>query len=185
MARRDAKARGSGPGQRKTSTVQQKRFGKPSVATSQLNERSQFARDRALHVLAAMRRDPKLSLSRTARLEGIKPETVKKYVSSSLTKSGGKFRATKSDRFSATLYLPDAHGKSVPIHTRSSKERTQVSRYLRDLGRYLRGDRNALAPWHGKKIGGVELVTAGVTLRAIEPALSDFSLYRSLGGDGV
>jgi hypothetical protein len=43
----------------------------------------------------------------------------------------------------------------------------------------------ALANWHGKKIGGVELLTAGRTIVAIEPALSEFSLYRALNGGVV
>lgn len=147
-----------------------------------LTQRSEFARDRALHVVAAMRRDPNLSLSQAARLEGVKPETVKKHFSSSLRKVAGKFTATKSDRHSATLYIPDAHGNPIPLTTRSSKERRQASNYLRDLGRYLRGQKNALAKWHGKKIAGVDLLTAGRTIVAIEPALSEFSLYRALNG---
>jgi len=60
-----------------------------------------------------------------------------------------------------------------------------VSQYLRDVGRFFRGHRNALAGWHGKTIAGVQLVTAGRTLVAIEPALSDFSLYRALNGGAV
>ena len=129
-----------------------------------------------------MRRDPSLSLSRAAKLQGVKPVTVKKYFSSSLKRSHGKFRATKSDRYSATLYVPGTLGNSVPVNTRSSKERTQVSQYLRDLGRYLRGNRNVLSGWHDKKIAGVELVTDARTIKAIEPALSDFSVYRTPEG---
>jgi hypothetical protein len=155
------------------------------IATSQLRGRSAGAREHALHVLAAMRRNPSLSLSRAAELEGVKPETVKKNFPLALGKSGGKFRATKTDRYRATLYLPDAHGNSVPLQTRSSRERQQASQYLRDLGRYLRGQKNALAKWHGKKIAGVELVTAGRTIVAIEPALSEFSLYRAFSGGGA
>jgi hypothetical protein len=147
------------------------------------NERARKSRDRALHVLAAMRRDSKLSLTRAAKLEGIKPGTVKKYFSSDLRKSNGKFRVTKGDRHSATLYLFDAHGNSVPIETRSSKERRQVGQFLRDLGRYQRGNRNALASWRGKKIAGIELVTDPNTIKALEPALSDFSIYRTLNGN--
>jgi hypothetical protein len=147
-----------------------------------LTQQSELARNRALHVLAAMRRDPYLSLSRAAKLEGVKPETVKRHFSSSLRKSAGKFTATKSDRHVATLYLPDAHGSPIPIPTRSAKERKQASNYLRDLGRYLRGQKNALAKWHGKKIAGVELVTAGRTVVALEPALFDFHIYRVLNG---
>ena len=153
-----------------------------AIPISQLSERSYAARDRSLHVIAAMRRDPSLSLAHAAHLQGVKPETVKKHFSSALRKTGGKFRATKSDRYSATLYIPDAHGNSIPLQTRSSAERKQASQYLRDLGRYLRGQKDALAGWHGKKIAGVDLVTAGRTIVAIEPALSEFSLYRAVNG---
>jgi hypothetical protein len=129
-----------------------------------------------------MRRNPFLSLSRAAKLEGVKAKTVKKNFPLALRKSGGKFIATKSDRYQAPLYLPNAHGNSVPIQTQSSRERKQAGKYLRDLGRYLSGDKNALAGWHGKKIAGVELVTAGRTIVAIEPALSDFPIYRTFNG---
>jgi hypothetical protein len=153
-----------------------------SLVTRKVTQQSELSRDRALHVLAAMRRDPNLSLSRAAKLEGVKPETVKKHLSSSLRKIAGKFTATKSDRHAATLYIPDEHGNPVPLPTRSSKERRQASNYLRDLGRYLRGQKNALAEWHGKKIAGVPVMTAGRTIVAIEPALSEFSLYRAFNG---
>lgn len=153
-----------------------------SFPISQLSERSQAARDRAMHVLAAMRHDSNLSLTHAAKLQGVKRETIKKYFPSALKQANGKFRATKSDRYAATLYVPDAHGNSVAVKTHSSKEREQLGLYLRDLGRYLRGKRDALAPWHGKRIAGVELVTAGRAIVAIEPALSDFSLYRTFNG---
>ena len=116
-----------------------------SLVNRKLTHQSEFARDRALHVVAAMRRDPNLSLSQAAKLKGVKPETVKKHFSSSLKKGAGKFIATKRHRHSATLYIPDAHGNPVPLATRSSKERRQASNYLRDLGRYSRGQKNALA----------------------------------------
>jgi hypothetical protein len=138
-----------------------------------------------MHAIAAMRHDPNLSLTHAARLQSVKRETVKKYFPSALKQAKGKFRTTKSDRYAATLYVPDAHGNSVAIKTRSSKEREQLGQYLHDLGRYLRGKRDALAPWHGKRIAGVELVTAGRAIVAIEPALSDFSLYRTFSGGAI
>jgi hypothetical protein len=155
------------------------------LSPSSLPERSRFARDNALHVLSAMRRDPNLSLARAAKLQGVKAATVKKYFPCALPKSNGKFRVAKRDRYSATLYVPDSQGNSVPVKTRSSKEREQVSKYLRDLGRFLRGDRNALARWQGMKIAGIDLVTDARTIKTIEPALSDFSLYRTLNGGGI
>ena len=132
-----------------------------------------------------MRHDSRLSLARAAKLQGSKPATVWKYFPSALPKSNGKFRVTKGDRYSATLYIPDAEGNSIPIQTRSSKQRTEASEYLRDLGRYLRGNRDALARWQGRKIAGVEVLTAGNAIKTIEPALSDFSLYRTFNGGGA
>jgi hypothetical protein len=126
-----------------------------------------------------MRNDPNLLLGRAARLSGVKPETVRKYFPSALKKAGGRTRVTKSDRFTATLFIPDAQGNSVPIRTRSSKERSDAGLYLRDIGRALRGDIRALSKWRGKKIAGVELLTDERALAAIEPVLSDFSLYRT------
>jgi hypothetical protein len=150
-----------------------------SISLARLPERSHAARDRGLHVLAAMRNDPNLSLTHAAKLQGVRAETVKRYFPSALKKANGKFQATKTDRYKAILYVPGADGNEVPVKTRSSKEREQLGQYLRDLGRYLRGNRNTLAKWQGKKIAGVELVTDRRTLVAIEPALSDFSLYHS------
>jgi hypothetical protein len=148
------------------------------IALSTLSTRSSAARDRAVHVLAEMRNDSSLLLGQAARLHGVKPSTVKKYLGSALKKVRGRVQVTKSDRFRVTLFLPDAQGNSVAIRTRSSKERTEASLYLRDLGRALRGERDALASWRGKKIAGVELFTDESGLVSIEPALSEFSLYR-------
>jgi hypothetical protein len=151
-------------------------------AQRKLAESSQSARDRAFHVLAAMRRNPKLSLAHAAKLEGVKQETVKRYFPSALKKSGGKFRVLPRDSYKQILYVPDVHGNAVPVTTHSSRERAQLSRYLRDLGRYLRGDRDALARWHGKKVGGLQLLTSERSIVNIEPALSEFALYRTFNG---
>jgi hypothetical protein len=131
-----------------------------------------------MHVLAASRDDPNVPLTMLAKREGTKIGTVKKYFPSALNKVNGKFRVTKSDRYRQTLFLPDINGHSVAIKTRSSKERSDAGLYLRDLGRALRGNIAALSKWRGKKIAGHELVTDERALRAIEPALSEFSLYR-------
>jgi hypothetical protein len=120
-----------------------------------------------------------LTLAHAAKLYGVKLETVRKYFPSALKRVKGKLQVTKSDRYRETLYLPDAQGHSVAIKTRSSKERSEAGQYLRDIGRALRGDVRALSKWRGKKIAGVELLTDERALAAIEPALSDFSLYRT------
>lgn len=149
------------------------------VLSANLPKRSEEARDRAMHAIAWKRRNPEKSFTYAAQLHGVKPATIKKHFRSALSKVHGRLQVTSADRYSATLYVPDADGNSVPVHTRSSKDRKALSRYLRDLGRYLRGKRNALAPWRGKTVAGIELVTSGDVLASIEPALSEFSLYRS------
>ena len=168
---------------KRTVRRKQRRSGHPrNLSIGSLPERSQSARDRALHVLAAMRRDPNLSLSHAAKLEGVKAETVKKHSPSCAKEADGKFRVTKSDRNAATLYIPDDHGNSVPIqrvHPKSGSRQATIS----GIWGVTCAARSASSPqWHGKKIAGVELVTAGRTIVAIEPALSEFSLYRAFNG---
>lgn len=166
----------------KNRTKQQPRKRVRNLLLGGMRESSQIARDRGLHALAAMRHDPNLSLTHAAKLQGVKGETIKKYFPSALKKVNGKFRVAKSDRYTATLYIPDAQGNSIAVKTRSSREREELGRYLRDLGRYLRGNRDALEKWRGRTIGGVTLVTEKRAIIDIEPALSDFSLYRAFSG---
>src|SRR6266849_859367 len=190
-SRKRPRSRRAGRSRAKRSTASkrlthQRRSGKRRpIPLARLSGRSEAARDRALHVLAEMRKEPNLLLGRAARLHGVKPETVRKYFPSALKKVGGRIRVTKNDRYPETLFLPDAQGNSVPIRTRSSKERSEAGQYLRDIGRALRGDIRALSKWRGKKIAGVELVTDERELAAIEPALSDFSLYRTFNSGGA
>jgi hypothetical protein len=132
-----------------------------------------------------MRNDSDLSLTHAAKLNSVKSETVKKFFPSALKRVNGKLQVTKSDRYTETLYIPDSKGNSVAINTRSWKERQEAGEYLRDVGRSLRGDRKALSKWRGKKIAGIELVTDERVIAAIEPALSDFSLYRQFNVGGA
>ena len=60
---------------------------------------------------------------------------------------------------------------------------SEFARYKAAINRLLRGDRNAMAPWHGKKIAGIELITDTKTL--VEQARKDllpYSIYRALAG---
>lgn len=152
------------------------------LSTSKLAARSQSTRDLALHVLAAMRRDPKLSLSRAAKLQGIKSETVRKYFPKDFRKSKGKFHVTKSDRHTAILYIVNEHGEYVPVQTHSSKERKQAGQHKRDLNRYQRGQGNALLPWRDKEIAGIRVLTDPATIKAIESTIAEFSLYKTYSG---
>jgi hypothetical protein len=147
---------------------------------SKLSERSFAARDRALHALWDIRRGS--SLAQAARDNGVTIRTIKKYVGSALSQNrpGGRIRATKSDRLVRYVQIPGPYGP-IEITAHGSKEASDAAKYDAAVNRYLRGDLNALAPWHGKKIGGVDLITAGPALKGLaQKELLPHSLYRSL-----
>jgi hypothetical protein len=144
--------------------------------------RREEARNRALHALAQMRHGA--SISRAARDNGVTVRTMKRYVGSALSQDrrGARIRATKSDRLVRYLEIPGLHGP-IEITAHGSKEATEVAKYKSAVNRLLGGDPNALASWHGKKITGAELITAGNTLKGLaQKELLPYSLYRSLSG---
>jgi hypothetical protein len=146
------------------------------------NEREKEARTRALRALAAMRRGD--TLSRAARDNGVTVRTIRRYVGSALVQDrpGGRIRAMKSDRLVRYLQIPGPDGPR-DVNVRGSKAASKFAKYKAAINRLLRGDRNAMAPWHGKKIAGIELITDAKTL--VEQARKEmlpYSLYRSLSG---
>jgi hypothetical protein len=146
------------------------------------NERETEARNRSLHALAQMRHGA--SLSRAAHDNGVTARTMKRYVGSALSQDrrGARISATKSDGLVRYLEIPGPHGP-IEITARGSKQATEVARYKAAVNRFLGGDTIALASWHGKKIAGVELVTAGNALKSLaQKELLPYSLYRSLSG---
>ncbi len=149
---------------------------------SRLSERSFAARDRALHALADMRHGT--SPSQAARDNGVTLRTIKKYAGSALLQDrpGGRIRATKGDRLVRYVQIPGPLGP-VEIKVRGLTQATDAAKYDAAVSRFLRGDLEALAPWHGKKIGGVELITAGPALKGLaQKELLPHSLYRALSG---
>jgi len=149
---------------------------------SKLSTRSLAARDRALHALADMRHG--VSPSQAARDNGVTIRTIKKYVGAAVSQDrpGGRLRVTKSDRLVRYVQIPGQYGP-VEIRVRGSKQASEAARFNAAVNRYLRGDLKALAPWHGKKLGGVELITAGPALKSLaQRELLPHSLYRALSG---
>jgi hypothetical protein len=153
-----------------------------SSPRNSLSARNQSARDRALRALADMRNG--VSISRAARENGVTPRTMKHYLGSALSqdRQGGRIRATKSDRLVRYLQIPGLHG-AIDITARGSREASEIACYKAAVNRFLAGDRKALAPWHGRKIAGVALITDERTLKSLtQKDLLPYSLYRSLSG---
>jgi hypothetical protein len=127
------------------------------------------------------------SITQAARDNGVTRRTIWRYVGSQLVQDRprGRIRATESDRLVRYLVIPGPDGPRE-ISVRGSKAATEFAKYKAAVNRFLRGDRDALAKWHGKKIAGIELVTAGGSLKRLaEKDLLPYSLYRSLAGGGI
>ncbi len=124
------------------------------------------------------------TLSQAARDNGVTPRTVKRYVGTALMQDrrGGRIRATKSDRLVRYLVIPGPNGP-MEITVRGSHTASEFARYKAAVNRFLRGDADALAAWHGKKIADIEVITAGRTLKGLaDKGLLPYSLYRSFSG---
>ena len=144
------------------------------------NKRENETRIRAFRALAAMRQGA--SISRAGRENGITPRTIKRYVGAALRqdRSGGRIRARKSDRLLRYLQIPGPNGP-IEITARGSKQAKEISSYKAAVNRFLAGDPDALTPWHGKKIAGIELITEKEILKSLaHKDLLPYSLYRSL-----
>ncbi len=146
------------------------------------SEREREARTRALRALSAMRQGA--SISKAGRENGVTPRTIKRYAGSALVQDrpGGRVRATKSDRLVRYLQIP-GHDGPRDVTAPGSKAASEFANYKAAINRLLRGDRNAMSAWHGKKIAGIELITDTKTL--VEQARKEilpYSLYRSLSG---
>jgi hypothetical protein len=146
------------------------------------SSRINLARNRSLKALADMRHGA--SLSRAARENNVSQKTIKRYIGSTLVQDrpGGRFRARKSDRLVRYLQIPGPNG-TVEVTARGLKEASEFARYKVAVNRFLGGELSALAPWQGKKIGGIELLTdAGTIKKQAKNESLPYSLYRSLSG---
>ncbi len=115
------------------------------------NEREQYARERALSVIALMRRE-KISLRMASKLEGTTPETVHKYAAPALKRAGarGIFQATKFDRLQRDVnFLTHDGYQQVTVY--DSRIASTISQYMNALRNYLNDRRPSdLAKFVGK-----------------------------------
>jgi hypothetical protein len=126
-----------------------------------------------------MRRNPNLAPTHAAKLEGVSYRTLRKYFGSELKKHGRRYYVTASDRRVAYVSLPDEQGNVLLRKVTSSKAREQAGAFLADFNRYQRGKIRSLAKWEKVKIGGFGLLTDERAIKASEPELAEFDLYRT------
>lgn len=123
------------------------------------NKPNQETYDRALHVLARMRRTGG-TLTAAAHEEHIDPRTVRKYLGAELRGiAKGRTQPTKADRRQRHMLIPTSRG-ATPVVIRGSEQASQLGRYMSAVGQYLRtGDTDALDEFEGQSIAGHALIT--------------------------
>jgi len=134
------------------------------------NYDSWSARDRALHVLARMRRTGE-TLTAAAREEHIDPRTVCKYLGPELRGlREGRTQPTKVDRRRRRMLVPTLLG-NVPETIRGSKQASLLGRYMSAVGYFLRtGNAKRLKEFEGRSIAGHLLITDPETLTSLAQA---------------
>src|SRR5690348_9240996 len=148
-------------------TIRRRRRGTRRVTGAaswrQLPESSKDARLRAFDALARMRTDG-LTLSAAAADAGTTPATVRRYAGPALTRDGGLWQASPFDRLYRRMaaYGPDGR---VDVDVRGSRAASLIGRHFNAVGQFLAtGDASVLAPFRGKTVGGVELLTDPVRI---------------------
>ena len=122
------------------------------------NAREAEERDRALAVLARMRRD-RLSLRAAAKAEEIDSRAVSRFVGSAIRQDkGGRHRATRYDRIPRTLNHLTRDG-TVPVTVRDSRTASRLAEHSNAIRSYRRfRDPAVLAQFKGKsfQVGGIK-----------------------------
>ena len=134
-------------------------------------KRDDAARNRALHVLARMRRTGQ-TLTAAAREEHIDPRTVKKHIGVELKRFAkeGTIRPTKSDQRTRQMLIPTSRG-ATPATVRGSAQASQLGRYMAAVGKFLRtGEADDLEEFEGQTLAGHPLITDPETLMSLAEA---------------
>jgi hypothetical protein len=155
------------------------------------NKREVEARERALAVVARMRRES-LSLTAAAKAEQTHARTVRRYAATALERAGrrGVFRAKRSDRIARRMNFPTPRGQ-IEIIVRSSRTASAIGEYLNAVRKYLNtGNTSALARFRNKSFrsaDGVkhEFTTDPASLNRLADAgiLAIEGLYRVVQGN--
>src|SRR6516162_3569369 len=153
---RRARRTGANPTKSKLTKLSISHAGRTS--NRQAVTRLQLTRQRALAVLARIRRGE--SLSQAARLEHTRPRTVLKLIGKQLTRGPtGRYVATSGDTLRRDLNVLGFDGYE-PVTVYSSQQAHLASEHLIAANRFLRtGGEAWLKPFDGKRVGGVELLT--------------------------
>jgi hypothetical protein len=97
------------------------------------------------------------SLTRAAKEAGTTPASVKRWAPELLVKERGRYKRVPTDRRYQLMSVLSTEGV-VDVDTRGSRVRSLIGRHWNAIRLYgAIGDVAVLAPFKGKRVGGVEL----------------------------
>ena len=121
------------------------------------NPTEMLTRNRALRVLARMRRGQ--TLTAASREEHIDPRTVRSLLGAELTDVKGRIQATPSDQKRRRMLIPTLKG-TTPATIRGSAQASRLGQYMAAVGKFLRtGEAEDLEEFEGQSIAGHPLIT--------------------------
>lgn len=144
----------------------------PNLNSSPLAGHQEEIFSRAVRVLGRVRRGE--SLSKAARTEHIKANTVKKYLPRQFRQEapGKRWNPTKYDRLTVPMNILTPQGPAT-FPVRGSRERNLLGRYNVALRKWREGQPGAeaeLGKLAGKTVGGQPLITDLTVLATLEDA---------------
>jgi hypothetical protein len=169
-------------------TAQKKRGRKSSAAKPSQPTRTSPRLALGKTVIADMLGDPSLSFSAAARKWKVDRRWLREHFGSELQKdSSGRIRAKVRNRRHRTLYKPTASpGESIPVVTKSKRERHLLGTWMAALNAASRGHWSKMKKFpRNVVIGGVRLETSPDEVQEILNALAEEEspfegLYRTI-----
>jgi hypothetical protein len=126
-------------------------------ALGKLSAREQATRDRALHAVSEMRRDPSLSLEKAAKKHKVAPDSIRRYGGEAVERRGGRLRAKPVDRLARSMAVVwvdnSGRGHVDTLIIRDSRTASLIGEHSIAIKLYLEhGDTSALRKFRRKYI---------------------------------
>jgi hypothetical protein len=125
--------------------------------------------EKVLAAISLSRREG-LSLRTTAKIEGTRLDTIRKYAPSALERRKGKYRVKPYDSIPRVLNVIGRKGMQ-PLVVNNSRSASKIARYMNAVRTFIhKGDSSALAAFQGEKIAGRRLITDATRLKQLADA---------------
>jgi hypothetical protein len=133
------------------------------------NAREAQILEKVLAAVSLSRRE-NLPLRITAKIEGTRVSTIRRYAPSAIEKRKGEYRVKRFDLIPRILNAVDSKGMR-PLVVRSSRSASKVARYMNAVRTLIhKGDASGLKVFKGKTVAGHKFITSTRKLKQLADA---------------